>query len=345
MSSADPGRPRAVVFGCSGPALTADEQAFFAKAQPLGFILFANNCESPDQIRALVRQLREAVGRPRAPVLIDQEGGRVARLRPPHWKERPPAKVFADLAGRDAAAASEAARINARLIAADLADLGIDVDCAPVVDVPIPDGHDIIGDRAHGDTPELVSLLGRAVCDGLLAGGVMPVIKHIPGHGRARSDSHIELPVVDAPLDELRRTDFRPFADLAAMPCAMVAHVLYTAVDAALPATTSTTVIDEVIRGDIGFDGLLYSDDLSMEALAGTLAERAAAVVGAGCDVALYCGGVIDEMRAVAEAAGPLSDAAMDRVARAEASVGAPDGADIADLEARLEQLLAPATD
>jgi len=336
---------RAVILGCSGAALGADERRFFAETQPAGFILFARNCRSPDQVRALTAALRDSVGWDRAPVLIDQEGGRVARLGPPHWPRRPPARVFADVARRDGLdAASEAARLNARLMAADLQALGITVDCAPVLDVPAVGGHEIIGDRAHGDEPETIAALGRAVCEGLLAGGVLPVIKHIPGHGRAAADSHVELPVVAATRDELRRTDFAPFAALRDMACAMAAHVLYTELDATAPATESRRVIEDVIRGEIGFDGLLISDDIGMEALSGTPGERCAAMLAAGCDVALECSGELGVMRAAAEAAGELTGAASARLDRALGDIGAPDELDAEAASARLAELTAAAT-
>ena len=340
MSNANADRPLAVIVTCSGTELSDDERAFFAESQPLGFILFQNNCESPAQIRRLVAELRQTVGRDDAPVLIDQEGGRVARLGPPHWKPRPPARTFAELAGRDLAAAREATTINAQLIAADLADLGITVDCAPVLDVPVAGAHDVIGDRAYGTDPERVATLGRAACDGFLAGGVLPVVKHIPGHGRARADSHVELPVVDASRDQLRSTDFHPFEALADMPFAMVAHVLYSDIDATAPATASPGVIDGVIRGDIGFDGVLVSDDIGMEALKGTPGQRASAILAAGCDVVLHCSGNLDEMADVAEVTTPLGGAALARVEHALARLTKPAAVDVAALEARLSDLL-----
>jgi beta-N-acetylhexosaminidase len=338
-------RARAVILGCAGPALGADEAAFFAAARPFGFILFARNCESPDQVRALVGDLRSSVDRADAPVLIDQEGGRVTRLGAPHWRRPPPAARFADLAQQDLATAIEATRLNARLIAADLAALGIDVDCAPVLDLPRPDTHAVIGDRILGHDPETAATLGRAFCDGLLAGGVLPVIKHIPGHGRATVDSHDRLPVVDAPRPELEEQDFAPFRALADMPWAMTAHVVYSAIDAKAPATTSPQVIADVIRQAIGFGGLLLSDDLSMQALAGDLGERTRAALAAGCDIALHCNGDPDEMERVVAAAPVLSAAAIDRIAagrdlvsRYEAS--GFDGGAAAD---RLDELLGSA--
>lgn len=316
------GPPRAIVFGCSGPELTADERRFFADANPFGFILFARNCVEPDQVRALVQALRSSVRRPDAPVLIDQEGGRVARLRPPHWRAAPPARRFAELARVDAAAGMEAAWLNARLLADDLAALGISVDCAPVLDVPQPGAHAVIGDRAAGDTPERAALLGGAWCEGLLAGGVLPVIKHIPGHGRATVDSHAGLPVVAASRDALERVDWVPFRALAAMPWAMTAHVVYAALDPSAPATTSGSVIDGVIRRAIGFDGILISDDVCMGALGGPMAERVGAALAAGCDLVLHCDGVLAEMEAAATGCLPLTRRSQQRLDRAAAVPG-----------------------
>ncbi|MBI3503700.1 MAG: beta-N-acetylhexosaminidase [Proteobacteria bacterium] len=335
--------PLAAIFGCAGAKLTPDEFSFLREADPLGFIVFARNITTPEATRALVASFREAVGRADAPVLIDQEGGRVARLRPPHWRKSPPAMAFsrrAAVRGQDAAIA--AVRTNARLIAAELVDLGIDVDCAPVADVPIPGAHDIIGDRAYGEDPATIAVYARAVADGLLDGGVIPVIKHMPGHGRARSDSHFELPIVEASRAELERTDFAPFKALADIPWAMTAHIKYMAIDPEHPATTSAFLIENVIRRHIGFGGLLLSDDLSMQALAGTMAERTRACLFAGCDVVLHCNGDFAEMEQVALAARPLDDEGMARVeagsrirhARARA------GFDAAGAEAELQAFL-----
>ncbi len=309
--------PSAVLFGCAGPVLSDAEKRFFERENPQGFILFARNVETPEQVRALVDGLRATVGR-RAPVLIDQEGGRVQRLRPPHWRKRPPMAVFARMAADDLPRARLAARLNARLIAGELADLGIDVDCAPLLDVPVPGAHDIIGDRALGAEPMLVADLGRAVCDGLLDGGVLPVIKHIPGHGRALVDSHHDLPVVETDAATLSASDFAAFRALRDAPWAMTAHVVYRAFDADRPATTSPVVIERVIRGEIGFDGVLLSDDLSMKALKGDFSALTGAVLAAGCDLALHCNGRMEEMEAIAAAARPLSDAAQERLARAD---------------------------
>lgn len=339
--AAHPAAHRAVVFGAAGTALTAEERAFFRDADPLGFILFRRNCDTPDQVRALVDSLREAVGRADAPVLIDQEGGRVARMRPPHWPAFPPMRAFGDLAARDAAAGREAARINARLLALMLADCGVSVDCAPVCDVPVEGAHDIIGDRAFCGDPARVADLARATCEGLMAGGVLPVVKHMPGHGRAFADSHAELPVVDAPRAALEETDFAPFRALADMPLGMVAHVVLKAIDPDAPASTSPIVVRDVVRGaPIGFDGLLFSDDLSMGALAGGMRSRAEAVLAAGLDIALHCNGVMEEMVAVAEGVPAMSGEAVRRWAKAEAMCGPAQPADAAALRARLAELL-----
>ncbi|MGE5768468.1 MAG: beta-N-acetylhexosaminidase [Bacteroidota bacterium] len=316
--------PSAAIYGCAGLTLSASEAAFFHAADPFGFILFARNCESPEQVRDLVAALRASVGRDDAPVLIDQEGGRVARLKPPHWRAAPPAAFFGRMASHDRHRAHEALRLNTQLIALELTDLGIDVDCVPLLDLQFPGAHDVIGDRAFGSDPELVADLGRVVCDAMLAAGVMPIVKHIPGHGRARVDSHKELPVVDTGASELEASDFRPFRALADAPWAMTAHVVYSALDAARPATTSRSLIDGTIRGHIGFDGLLLSDDLSMEALKGSLGERAEGALGAGCDVALHCNGKAEEMEQVAAAVGPLTAEAQRRIAAARARLGRP---------------------
>jgi beta-N-acetylhexosaminidase len=307
--------PRAVIFGCAGPALQPDERAFFRDADPLGFILFQRNCRDPGQVRRLVADLRASVGRADAPVLIDQEGGRVARLRPPHWRAYPSGARIAAVG----AEAPEAARVVARLIADDLARLGVTVDCLPVLDLPVPDADAVIGDRAYGSEPARVAAIGRAVCEGLLAGGVLPVIKHIPGHGRGTVDSHLACPVVTASRGELAGSDFAPFRALADMPWAMTAHVVYTAIDAARPATLSPKVIDEVIRREIGFDGVLVSDDLSMQALGGGLGARAVGAIDAGCDAALHCNGRPDEMREIAASVGALAPSARRRVVAGEA--------------------------
>lgn len=299
--------PLAAILGCAGPELTAAERAFFKAADPLGFIVFARNLIDPEQTRRLTADLRASVGRTDAPILIDQEGGRVARLKPPHWRHPPAAERFGAIAAQDRARAAQAVRINHELIAEELLDLGVNVDCAPMIDVRAPGAHDIIGDRAFGTDPYLVADLGRAAAEGLLAGGVMPIVKHIPGHGRSAVDSHHDLPRVDADFDTLAETDFVPFRALNDVPWAMTAHIIYSAIDAVRPATLSPTVIAEVIRGEIGFRGLLVSDDLSMKALKGGLDELAGASLDAGCDVVLHCNGDMGEMETVVRGSRPLS--------------------------------------
>ncbi len=303
----------AYITGLEGPLLTHGERVLLAATRPVGIILFARNCLAPDQIKRLVADVRNAVGSDDLLVLIDQEGGRVRRLRPPEWRELPAAAAYAALYERDAAAALAAARSVAQLTACDLGQLGINVNCAPVLDVPVPGAHDIIGDRAYGRTWQQIAALGRAVGEGYMAGGVVPVIKHIPGHGRALADSHLELPVVDASRTELEASDFAPFRALRDMPAAMTAHVVFTAIDATAPASTSAAVTQEVIRGKIGFDGLLLSDDLGMKALTGPFVDRAAAVIRAGSDVALHCGGDLAEMEAVAAGVPALTGSALRR--------------------------------
>lgn len=305
-----------VIFGCAGLSLTSDERRFFAAADPLGFIVFKRNIEDPAQLRALVASLRETVGREDAPVLIDQEGGRVQRLQPPHWRAAPPPGRFGLVATQNRTKGREAAALNASLIASELADLGIDVDCVPCVDLPAPDAHTFLGDRTFGSDPALVAEMGRAVAEACLAGGVLPIVKHTPGHGRAKSDSHFELPRVTASAAELERTDFVPFRELADMPWQMTAHIVFTAYDDKRAATLSPVVIDRVIRGHIGFDGVLLSDDLTMKALAGDLGELAAASIAAGCDLAMHCNGNLGEMIRIAGALPPLGDRARARIER-----------------------------
>ncbi len=291
-------------------------------------------------MRRLVSALRSAVGRADAPVLIDQEGGRVARLKPPHWPAYPAAAALAALGGERA---REAVWLGARLIADDLTQLGITVDCLPVLDIPAAGADPVIGDRAYGDSAAAVTELGRAACEGLLAGGVLPVLKHIPGHGRAAVDTHQALPRVTAPLTALAASDFAPFRALADMPLAMTAHIVYTALDAERPATLSRRVIDEAIRASIGFDGLLLTDDLSMRALRGSFAARAAGALAAGCDLVLHCTGDRAEMTEVASAVGPLSAPARARLDRAQARRGAAQPIDRPALEARFRELIAGA--
>ncbi len=328
------------MVGCTGPALTGAEAALFAEADPFGFILFGRNCDTPDQVRDLVAALRTAVGRADAPILIDQEGGRVARLGPPHWPCLPAVRGLGALAERDAAVGRRAAWLHGRLTAAMLAPLGITVACAPVCDVPRPDADPVIGDRAPGTDPLLVGQIAGAIADGLVAGGVLPVIKHIPGHGRARADSHVARPQVTDSRDELARSDFLPFRVLADRPLAMVAHVVFTAYDAAAPASVSATVIADAIRCDIGFDGLLISDDLAMGALDGAAADRAAACLAAGCDVALYCSGDPADTAAIAARVPLLSDASLTRWQRAQSWVKRIEPDDVARLTREFETLM-----
>jgi len=331
------------IYGCLGTALTAEERAFYADAKPWGFILFARNIADRAQVKRLVASLRECVNDPRAPVLIDQEGGRVARLRPPQWNARPAAERFALLHNDAPEAAHEAAYLNARLIAYDLSELGVNVDCVPVLDVPVDGADAVIGDRAYGRDPTIIIELGRAVIEGMIEGGVLPVMKHIPGHGRAMADTHLELPHVTTSRAELSATDFVTFRSLSDCPMAMTAHVVYDAIDAQRPATTSPRVIKEIVRGEIGFDGLLMSDDLSMNALAGTLAQRAKAALFAGCDIVLHCNGKMDEMKQVAGESKPLDDVHLKRAEAALARLSPPDPFDAQAGAVRLDELLGKA--
>ncbi|MEN3973658.1 beta-N-acetylhexosaminidase [Emcibacter sp. SYSU 3D8] len=312
------------IFGVSGTSLTDRERVFFEKVKPFGFILFARNIADPDQVRALVDSLRPLAAVQPCPVLIDQEGGRVARLRPPHWPAYPRGAVFGKLFDVDPDNARRALYLNSRLIAADLHDLGINIDCLPVLDIPARGGHEVIGDRAYARSASTVAALGREACAGLIDGGVLPVIKHIPGHGRASADTHIELPVVATKAATLRRTDFAPFKALRDAPFAMTAHVIYADLDPHYPATTSRAVIDRIIRKTIGFDGVLMSDDLNMQALSGTLAERAFASQQAGCDLALHCNGDYDDMVAVAGGLERASPATLRRLKRAMGFLAPP---------------------
>jgi beta-N-acetylhexosaminidase len=305
---------RAVIFGCAGSELNAEETRFFRETEPLGLILFARNIETPQQLTALIAQFCDCASCRDPLILIDQEGGRVARLGPPHWRKTLPAAVFGDMLAVDRERACMAARLNAEVQAAELAALGINVNCTPVLDLARPETHDIIGDRAYGSEPDDVALLARAVAEAHAAHGVVPVIKHIPGHGRATVDSHLELPRVTAPRVDLEESDFAPFRALADMPVAMTAHIVFSAIDADAPATLSAKVVSEVIRGHIGFDGLLMSDDLCMKALDGDFGERTVRALAAGCDVVLHCSGDMAEMEAVAAAAPRMAGAALARL-------------------------------
>ena len=330
--------PKAFICGCAGLALNEEERKFLIESNPWGLILFKRNVDNRDQLRELIRSFRECVGRADAPVLVDQEGGRVQRLAAPHWRAYPAAGAIG--AGLGQAEAENAARLVARLIAHDLYEVGITVDCAPVLDVAEPGTHAVIGARAFSEAPERVAALGRAFAEGLLAGGVVPVIKHLPGHGRARADSHQELPVVDASRKELER-DFLPFAELRDLPMAMSAHVVFIALDPVRPATASPLVVQEVMRGQIGFDGLIMSDDVSMKALRGPFDERARAIFEAGLDVVLHCNGELGEARAVASEAPELSGKSL---RRAEIAIAAGEGSppfDIEEAEAKLAAIKA----
>jgi len=306
----------AAIYGCSGHRLTENERAFFAEAGPWGFILFRRNIDTPEQVRALTDELRAAIGDTDAPILIDQEGGRVQRMGPPHWPKYPPGNTYLKAAD-DPLTARELARLGARLMAHDLREVGINVDLLPVLDVPVPGAHDIVGDRAYGQDPATVALLGRAAAEGLLAGGVLPCIKHMPGHGRAFADSHKDLPTVHADFETLDGWDFSPFKAMSDMPLAMTAHIVFTAVDRKRPATQSKKAV-KMMREHLGFSGLIMTDDLSMQALSGSLGERAHRSLKAGCDVVLHCNGDMAEMQAVAEATGRLKGRAK---ARAEAAM------------------------
>lgn len=330
----------AAIYGCSGHRLTEGERAFFAEARPWGFILFRRNIDSPDQVRALTAELRDSIGGANAPILIDQEGGRVQRMGPPHWPKYPPGEAYLK-ATNDPLAARELVRLGARLMAHDLKAVGINVDCLPVLDVPVPGAHDIIGDRAYAHDPVTVAQLGRAAAEGMLAGGVLPVIKHMPGHGRAFADSHHDLPVVHADFATLDGWDFAPFKALSDMPLAMTAHVVFDAIDPKRPATTSKSAI-RLMRQTLGFGGLIMTDDLSMKALSGSLRERAGAALKAGCDVVLHCNGDLHEMRQVAEGTGALKGRAEKRAAAAMARiVHTPEPLDEREARDRLATTLA----
>ena len=321
--------PRAFISGLSGLTLTADERAFLREARPWGLILFKRNIQDKNQVIDLVREALHELGG-EVPVLVDQEGGRVQRLGPPIWPVYPPGAAYGRIYDRDPDAGLAVARLGARLIAADLMELGINVDCLPLADVPVGGADQVIGDRAYGETPGKVAAIAGAVAAGLAEGGVLPVLKHIPGHGRANADSHLKLPVVHADRATLEATDFAAFRPLKRLPLGMTAHVVFTAIDPVRPATTSATMIGEVIRGFIGFDGLLMGDDISMGALSGSIAERARASLAAGCDLVLHCNGKMDEMRAVAAEAPELGGDSKRRADAALAVRKSPSGIDLA---------------
>ncbi|HEX5508616.1 MAG TPA: beta-N-acetylhexosaminidase [Pseudolabrys sp.] len=322
--------PHAFITGLSGPSITSNERTFLKETEPWGLILFKRNISTPDQVAALVSSFREIVGW-KAPVLVDQEGGRVQRLGPPHWPVYPAGARYGELYDQDAELGLAAARLGGRLIASDLAPLGIDVDCLPIADVPASGSDPVIGDRAYGNKPAKVAAVAAAVADGLQRGGVLPVLKHLPGHGRATADSHLRLPVVDAGRSELEATDFAAFRPLNGLPIGMTAHVVFSAIDPVTPATSSVTMVREVIRGFIGFTGLLMSDDISMGALSGTIADRCRAAFAAGCDVVLHCNGKLDEMQQVAAQA-PILVGESSR--RADAALAARKQPEQFDIEA-----------
>ncbi|QYJ08019.1 beta-N-acetylhexosaminidase [Qipengyuania flava] len=329
------------IFGISGLTLTADERAFFKEADPAGYILFARNCEDKDQLRALTDDLRSLHGRDRLIVSIDQEGGRVARMKPPVWQRYPAGEAFARLWDVAPASAIEAARVNAEAMGRELSEMGITVDYHAPLDVRRPETDDVIGDRALGSEPMQVAALGRAVLDGMGRAGIVGCLKHMPGHGRATCDSHKELPRVEASAQELE-TDIEPFRTLSAHPLGMSAHIVFEAWDPDHPATLSKTVIEQVIRGDIGFDGLLLSDDIDMEALEGTIPERSVRALEAGCDIVLNCWAKMDDMTAIAERGGAMKPETAARLERVHEAMAAPqDGPDIAELIAKRDALLA----
>ncbi len=332
---------QAAIYGVSGQVLTADERDLFLDSDPAGYILFKRNCENRDQLKALTDSLRSLSGRADLPILIDQEGGRVARMQPPEWASFPPGWAFAELYAKAPTSAIEAAMANARALALMIRECGINVDCLPLLDVRQPGADDIIGDRSLGAEPMQVAALGRAILDGFASAGVVGVVKHMPGHGRALCDSHKELPVVEADEGQLA-TDIEPFETLSWAPMGMTAHVVFTAWDSGRPASLSAKVIGDIIRGRIGFDGWLMSDDIGMEALSGGFGERAAGVVAAGCDVALHCSGKMDEMVAVAEAVPAMTTRGEERLRQAMVIAAEPiDGPDFASLVAKRDELLA----
>ncbi len=333
-------RTKAFIAGCTGMELSEAEADFFRKEQPWGFIIFAHNIEDREQVSALTSQMRECVGRDDAPILIDEEGGRVQRLRPPHWLSNPPGQVLGKIYERDANDGKRAAWLLSRLIAHDLFEIGVNVDCLPILDVPVEGVSDAIGDRAYSRDVDIISEIGQSVVDGLMAGGVLPIVKHMPGHGRAICDSHFELPLVTETLEELIVSDFKPFKALNKVAMAMTAHIVFEAIDVNNPATTSTKMIDEIIRGTIGFDGLLMSDDISMEALSGDYVERTKSSFAAGCDIVLHCNGKMDEMLQVASATPELKGQALKRAQFALSQLKPADNQDIAALRTEFDRLV-----
>jgi beta-N-acetylhexosaminidase len=331
---------KAFITGLAGTTLMAAERDFIRAERPWGFILFRRNIDTPAQVAALTAEVRNVLGEPDAPFLVDQEGGKVQRFRPPNWPLYPAGAAFGRLYDAEPALGLRAARLSARLIADDLAKVGVTVDCLPLADVPVPGADDVIGDRAYGEEPKKVAAIARAVTQGLEEGGILPILKHIPGHGRATADSHLRLPVVDAPKSELESIDFAAFKPLADLPMAMTAHVVFSAYDPAQPATTSATMIERVIRGLIGFQGLLMSDDVGMNALAGSIAERTKALLAAGCDMVLHCSGELPEMQQIARETPELSGTALQRAKAALASRRGPKTLDRVAARAELDELI-----
>lgn len=333
----------AAIFDCEGPRASAEEKALFRDIDPWGFIVFARHCSSADELRAHCDELRECVGREDAPILIDQEGGRVARMKPPVFPAHPPSAAFGELYRLDPQKAVEASRLNGYLLGRLVSDCGVNVDCIPMVDVPQPDADPtVIGDRAYAKHPETIAKLARAAMDGLIDGGALPVIKHMPGHGRGLCDSHFELPSVCVRKEDLVSVDFLPFRMLNDAPMGMTAHIVYEAYDKDRCATVSPVVIEDVIRGEIGFDGLLMSDDLKMKALGGALDARARDSLAAGCDIALCCNFTMEEKREVLKGIGPLQGKAAARAAAALAPLKKPARTDTAEGYKRLQDLLKP---
>ena len=334
---------RAFITGLAGLTISANERAFLQEARPWGLIIFKRNVSTPNQVAELTSSFRDTVGW-EAPVLVDQEGGRVQRLAPPHWPAYPPGARYGALYDREPAAGLAAARLAGHLIASDLAGIGIDVDCLPLADVPVAGADGVIGDRAYGSEPGKVAAIAAAIAQGLQAGGVLPVLKHLPGHGRAKADSHHQLPVVDTDRATLERTDFAAFRPLAGLPLGMTAHVVFSSIDPVAPATTSVTMVREVIRGFIGFQGLLMSDDISMDALSGTPAERSRAALAAGCDIVLHCNGDFAEMNAVAGSVPELAAEAAARADKALAQRSAPERFDVDEARALFARMVGTQT-
>jgi len=330
---------RAFITGLAGLAISANERAFLREAQPWGLIIFKRNVSTPQQVSALAASFRDIVGW-QAPILVDQEGGRVQRIGPPYWPAYPPGARYGKLYDREPAAGTAAARLAGHLIASDLASIGIDVDCLPIADVPAAGGDPVIGDRAYGSEPGKVAAIAGAIAKGLMAGGVLPVLKHLPGHGRATADSHHRLPTVDTDRETLESTDFAAFRPLAGLPLGMTAHVVFSSIDPVAPATTSVKMVRDVIRGFIGFQGLLMSDDISMGALSGTLAERSTAALAAGCDVVLHCNGDLAEMSAVAGAVPEMQGDAAERADKALAQRSAPEEFDVKQARAIFARMI-----